>query len=294
MTSMSPAAFHVVHVVPDPRLHGLLGHREVIETLEWGLTALGHRTTTAVNAFAPDAVNVVVGFQMLSAAELEAAPPGTIVYNFEQLAGLDPDALKPAYLVAARRLHVWDYSEHNLPTWERLRPAHRVVHVPVGYAPLLARIPCDVPQDLDVLFYGVPGQRRLAVFSELCRTGARCVFACGLYGESRDGLIARTKLVLNVDLNDARRVFEVVRVSYLLANAKAVVSTLRPHTLVEPDLRDAVAFAPADRIAATCVELLANEPARRDLERRGEAAFRARDVRAILARALAATDLPGR
>jgi hypothetical protein len=42
------------------------------------------------------------------------------------------------------------------------------------------------------------------------------------------------------------------------------------------------------------VELLSNEPARRELERRGEAAIRARDVRAILSRALAATGVPER
>ena len=143
--------------------------------------------------------------------------------------------------------------------------------MPVGWAPILERIPRDVVQDIDVLFYGVPGQRRLALYSQLCKTGASAVFACGLYGTARDSLIARAKVVLNIDLNDSRRIFEVVRVSYLLANAKAVVATLQPHTLIEPDLRDAVAFAPAESIAATCVELLANEPARRQLEAAGRA-----------------------
>ena len=121
---MTPLRFHIVHVVPDPGLHGLYGYREVIETLQWGLTALGHEATVAENAFADGRINVVLGFQMLGDAFLEAAPPETIVYNFEQLAGLEADALKPAYRIAARRLHVWDYSEHNLPSWERLQPAH--------------------------------------------------------------------------------------------------------------------------------------------------------------------------
>ena len=291
---MPPARFHIVHVVPSPTLHGLYGYREVIETLQWGLASLGHPTTIAENAFAQGSVNIVLGFQMLSDTALERAPPDTIVYNFEQLPGVQPESLKPAYRVAARRLRVWDYSEHNLPTWAALGPARPAVHVPVGWAPILARIPCDVPQDIDVLFYGVPGQRRLALYSQLCQTGASCVFACGLYGAARDSLIARAKLVLNVDLNDSRRIFEVVRVSYLLANAKAVVAAIRPHTLFEPDLREAVAMAPADRAPARCLELLANEPLRKELEERGERAMRARDIRAILARALDATGIAAR
>ena len=285
---MPPSKFNIVHVVPDPRLHGLEGYREVIETLQWGLASLGHDATVSDNAFAAGRTNIVLGFQMQGEAELDAAPPDTIVYNFEQLAGLQVHALKPAYRAAARRLRIWDYSEHNLATWEQLRPALRAIHVPVGWAPTLARIPRDVAKDIDVLFYGVPGHRRLALYSQVCQTGARAVFACGLYGAARDGLIARSKLVLNIDLNDARRIFEVVRVSYLLANAKAVVAVVQPHTLVEPDLCDAVAFVPADRLAAKCAELLADESGRRQLEQRGERAIRARDIGAILSRALGA------
>ena len=82
-----------------------------------------------------------------------------------------------------------------------------------------------------------------------------------------------------------------MRVSFLLANAKAVVAALGPHTVVEPDLRDAVAFAPVDGVVRKCLELLADEPARRQLEARGEQAIRKRDIRPILSRALEAAGL---
>jgi hypothetical protein len=283
------ASFHIVHIVPDPRLHGLYGYREVIETLQWGLRALGHQASVAENEFASDSTNIVVGFQMLAEATLDTLPPATIAYNFEQIAGLAIDTLKPAYRVAARRLRLWDYSQHNLATWAQLEPREPVLHVPVGWAPILARIPEPPEQDIDVLLYGLPGELRLAIFGQLGRAGARCIFASGFYGPARDALIARAKLVLNINRYPSSRVFEIVRVSYLLANAKAVVADLHTDTFVEPDLRDAVAFAPPDRVAARCLALLGDEPARRQLGKRGEEIMRKRDIRAILLHALDAS-----
>jgi hypothetical protein len=283
---MTSARFHIVHIVPDPRLHGLYGYREVIETLQWGLGALGHQASVAENEFASGSTNIVLGFQMLTEAMLDTLPPDTIAYNFEQIAGLQIDTLKPVYRAAARRLRVWDYSQHNLATWAQLDPPQPVLYVPVGWAPILARIPEPAEQDIDVLLYGLPGKLRLAIFGQLGVAGARCIFASGVYGASRDALIARSKLVLNINLYASSRIFEIVRVSYLLANAKTVVADLRPDTLVESDLRDAVAFAPPDRVATRCLTLLGDEPARRQLGKRGEEIMRKRDIRVILSHAL--------
>ena len=267
-------------------MHGLYGYREVIETLQWGLTALGHPTSVAENELASGVTNIVIGFQMLSEAMLDDLPPDTIVYNFEQMAGLTTDALKPIYRAAARRLKVWEYSEQNLPAWATLDPIHPVVHVPVAWAPILARIHEPAEQDIDVLFYGLPGKLRLAIFRQLAEASARCVFACGLYGAGRDALIARSKLVLNINLYASSRIFEIVRVSYLLANAKTVVADLQPDTFVEPDLRDAVAFEPPEGVAGRCLMLLENDAVRKELGKRGEEIMRKRDIRGILLHAL--------
>lgn len=281
--------YHLAHLVPDRRLHGLYGYAELIDSIEWGLTALGHEVTRGLNRLSSRATNIVFGFQVGKEPLLDRIPPGSILYNLEQIAGLAPDALKPIYAAAAQRYVIWEYSERNLSTWERLQPAHAVVHVPIGWAPVLARIDADAEKDIDVLFYGLPGGRRLAVFEELCRAGVRTVFVCGLYGASRDNLIARAKLVLNVHLYEHSKIFEVARVSYLLANRKAVVSEAAPGTFVEADLGEAVAFAPATGLIAVCQKLLADDRARHELERRGEEIFRRRDVREILAQALETT-----
>jgi hypothetical protein len=283
---MTAARFHIAHIVPDPRMHGLYGYREVIETLQWGLAALGYPTSVAENEFANGSTNIVFGFQMLTEPVLDGLPADTIVYNFEQMAGLPADTLKPVYRAAARRLRVWEYSEHNLSTWAQLGPAHPVIHVPVGWAPILVRIAEPAEPDIDVLLYGLPGKLRIAIFRQLAEAGARCIFACGIYGARRDELIGRSKLVLNINLYASSRIFEIVRVSYLLANAKPVVADLRPDTFVEADVRDAVAFEPPEGVAARCIALLGDESARRQLGQRGAEIMRKRDIRTILSRAL--------
>lgn len=286
--------FHISHIIPHPKLHGLHGYREVIETLQWGLASLGYEVTTNLNLIAKDATNIVLGFQMLSESDIDHLPPDTIVYNFEQIAGFSPDQIKPVYRAAARRLHVWEYSERNLAAWQQLRPTNFPIHVPVGWAPTLAKIPRSEPQDIDVLHYGLPSDFRFAVFNALCQKGLSCVYACGLYGAERDSLIARAKLVLNVNMYAQSRIFEIVRVSYLLSNSKAVVADVHPNTFIESDLRESVAFATPETITDCCQKLLDDEPARRRLEKKGEETMRQRDIRTILKHALDATGLSAR
>jgi len=281
-----PTRFHIAHIIPHPRLHGLNGYREVIETVHWGLTALGHEVSFAVNTFSQGAVNIVFGFQMLTEDALHELPPDTVIYNFEQMVGLPTPELKKNYAIAASRLNVWEYSVFNLPAWQKLNPSRPVRHVPVAWAPILGRIAEAKVQDIEVLIYGSPGELRLRVFYDLCNRGLSCLFACGFYGPARDELIARSRIVLNVNLLDHSRIFEIVRVSYLLANKKAVIADKNPTTLVESDIPDAVDFAPPERIADECVKLLDNEAERRALEKRGFETISRRDIRPILRTAL--------
>jgi hypothetical protein len=278
--------FHLSHIIPDPRLHGLYGYLEVIETMRWGLESLGHRVTTAVNSTAPGATNILFGFQLLDGPSLRSLPPNTIAYNLEQIINVRPDLLLPSFRDAAGHLQIWEYSPQNLPVWRSLNPACAPRLVPVAYAPILTRIPNPGQQEMDVLFYGLPSDKRLAVIRDLCLSGLRVVYACGVYGASRDELISRSKLVLNLNLYAGKPIFEVARVSYLLANAKAVVSDLYEQTYVEPDLREAIEFVPVEQITAACVRLVSDASARRALEERGLEIFRRRDIRSVLANAL--------
>lgn len=287
--------FHLASIVPPPGdrslLHGLYGYREVIDTLRWGLDQLGHEVSVGQNTFRADHVNVVFGVQVLPHTDLLRLPDDTIVYNFEQIGGLTIDELKPLIRTVADRFRIWDYSEHNIETWQRIGAKRNVAHVPVGWAPVLRHIVPADPQDIDVLFYGSPSSERFAILTDLCNRGVKCIFVCGLYGSARDELIARSKLVLNLNKHQSR-IFEIVRVSYLLANAKAVVADRAPDSYVEPDMEDALAFATRETIVATCERLLDDRAAREALEQRGLAAIERRPIAPPLAAALAKTGFP--
>ncbi|MGH7180185.1 MAG: hypothetical protein ACREJC_22595 [Tepidisphaeraceae bacterium] len=275
---------HLCHIVPDARHHGLLGYSEVIDTVRWGLTELGHEVTVRVNSIADEAINIAFGAQMLSAEQIDALPDSTIVYFLEQSAQIKPEHLRPACVAAARRLQIWDYSPANVATWNQLAPAKPPLVVPIGWAPILQRISKSTVQDIDVLHYGGPTNQRLHALAELCHDGVKVVWLCGLYGQARDDLIARSRIVLNI--NSGNGVFEIVRVSYLLANAKAVVSDLPGDCEIDDDLRDVIAFAPLDGIRATCSRLLGDDSERRRLETAGAEAIARRDIRGILREAL--------
>jgi hypothetical protein len=280
-------AFHVCHFMPPGRtFHGLAGYREHADALVWALHALGHPAEYGLNAINPDATNIVMGLQMLGEAQLEALPPGTVYYNLEQMARRAVEDVKPVLRAAARRFPIWDYCEANLQSWSALG-ARSVEYVKIGWAPVLERVPKPLEQDIEVLLYGLPGGERLPLFQAICDAGIRTVFACGLYGAERDALIARAKIVVNASLYTESRIFEIARVSYLLTNAKAVVSVLHPDTLVEPDIREAVMFSPIHDVVRDCLALIDDDARRAALEEKGRRAMRARDMRDILRAALA-------
>lgn len=278
--------FHLTHIVPDKRLHGLNGYKDVIDSVQWGLEQLGHEAAYGLNAISSTATNIIFGAQVLPLETLAKLPPETIVYNFEQLRGAQADEIKPQLADVARRFRVWDYTEANADAWRALG-AKRVSIVPVGYAPILQRVPRPASQDIDVLFYGLPGDSRLGAFHELSHCGLTTVFFCGLYGKERDELIGRSKVVLNVNLYDHARIFEIVRVSYLLANRKAVIADLDDGTHIDPDVRPGIRATTRARLVEDCLELVGNDGARGALEEAGFAAISRRDIRKALASALA-------
>lgn len=273
--------FHITLVRPDGFLHAE-AFREVAETLQFGLRSLGHTAEVGDNSLDPAATNVLLGGHLLEPQDAQIIPAGSILYNLEQLGG--PSLPKHFYEVA-RRCQVWDYSLNNIKMWNVMRCACPPVHVPVGYVPELSRIRSAPAQDIDVLFYGSLNERRSQVVQALRDAGANVHTVFGVYGKQRDELIARSKVVLNVHFYDAK-IFEIVRVSYLLANSKAVVTECSLDTEIETGLADSVLSCTYDSLVEGCLSLLRNEQERRKLEARGFQWFCQRKESEILSKAL--------
>ena len=141
-----------------------------------------------------------------------------------------------------------------------------------------------------MLIYGLPGTDRLNAFHHISLSGLTAVFVCGLYGKARDDLIGRSKVIINVNLYEQCKIFEIVRVSYLLANRKAVVADMDADTYIEEDMRSAIKTTSPPQLVDDCVKLAVDDRARAALEEAGFAAIERRDVRKVLERVLAQPD----
>jgi hypothetical protein len=277
-------AFQVVLISPDGYMHAA-AFAELAETVCYGLRALGLESGVEVNRLVvPGPPAVMFGANLLTPEEADSLPATTIIYNLEQI-GSSNAWFSPAYRSLLARCPVWDYSTRNIAALAQMGTAQPVTHVPVGYMPQLTRIQAPAEQDIDVLFYGSLNDRRAAVIQQLRGMGLNAQALFGTYGAARDSFIARAKVVLNLHYYETS-IFELVRVSYLLANRKAVVAERHSGTEVDADVAAAVKLAPYEELAAACAEVVADGGQRRALEAGGFDCITARDETTILAAAL--------
>lgn len=274
------AKFSICIVRPSGYLHSE-AFREVGESLRFALLRLGFSSVIAENLAASDpAATIVLGAHLLDAKGLETLGPSAIVYNLEQIT---PQLLEtnPGYFDLLERCRVWDYSPRNLESYARLGRRIDAAILPAGYVPELTRVPTAEKQDIDVLFYGSVNERRRKMLEEVREAGLDVQIAFGVYGPARDALIGRAKLVLNLHFYETQ-IFEIVRVSYLLANRKAVVTETSPTTEIDADLRDAVRMAGEHDLPDACLELAFDAARRQELEERGFQRFSARKLEDLL------------
>jgi hypothetical protein len=258
--------FHIALLRPPGYAH-TSAFSEVAETFVLALTELGYPTTFAENQVSPSATNIVFGWHALHTFSAIELPRRTILFNLEQWIADSQWFASPATRALMARHAIWDYSQRNIDAIRAAGIAPRFYRMPIGTMPQLSRIAPAEDMDLDVLFYGAVNERRRKALQQVRATGLK-VAAAYLYGKERDAVIARSKLVLNIQQNTAD-LFEIVRVSYLLANRKAVVSECYPTTEIDDELRPAICAVPFEGIAEACRRLVANVDERRALEARG-------------------------
>jgi hypothetical protein len=214
----------------------------------------------------------------------EAIQSDTIIVNTEHTSS---HSFNELYLSLLSGHEVWDYSADNAAALTA-KIGRFVRHVPFGYVPELSRIIPAADEDIDVLFYGSINVRRQTTLDRLAGAGLNVKAAFGVYGAERDALIARSKLVLNVHFYEPGH-FEIVRVGYLLANRKAVITEANPGEVVDTDLVPGLAAVSYNALPQTVLDLLSDVPRRRALGEAGFTAFAARDAGAIVGAALTAS-----
>ncbi len=214
--------YRVVIIVPPGYSHASC-FLELAYCIKSSFVSLGHSCDIAVNDMSPSGINVVLGYHLLRSGDYLRSY-NYIAYQLEQL-GKNAASLQPNTEAVLRTASaVWDFSHDNIDYLnKRGIQAH---YLPPGYHENLCQIPVrdENDKDIDLLFYGTLGQRRKKILQQLAGYDAyRLETLFGVYGKKRDEYIARARIVLNIHHYETK-LFEAVRISYLLNNGCFVLS----------------------------------------------------------------------
>jgi len=246
-----------------PKIGILDSYNEVVDSIHWGFIQMGFQVSRQMNNFDTDAINIVFGFQIpLQLGIINNFPSNTIFYNFERYSDSNLKGTAAEYV--ANNFQIWDYSLSNIEVWRSLNPRFNPYHAYICHSDNLEKIPNDKLKDIDVLYYGNITPDRTDSLQKIAKlkndlTGLSVVTLCNIWGEQRDEFIARSKIVVNFSRGN---IFEIVRVSYLMANKIAVVSDFNENLHIESDLRECLLFAKSEEIMSVCNYLIEHEDAR--------------------------------
>lgn len=262
--------FNICLIQPKNYIH-TYAFLELAQLLHFGITSLNLRSKLSLNQICPDSTNIVIGAHLLDTSHISQLPKNSIILNTEQLDGINIAWLTPI-LQFAKNFSVWDYSLKNISKLNDLG-FNKVQFLELGYQSELQRIPKKSPQDIDVLFYGSMNPRREKVIAELRAHDLNVHVAFAIYGPQRDELISRSKVVLNHHHYDSE-IYEVVRTSYLINNAKLVVGEVNPSTSIDTHYLTSIYPAKYEELAASCYKLVRDDALRNELEDKALSTFR--------------------
>lgn len=258
--------FNIVLALPGiehDRTHAM-SLRETCNVLRYGLEDLGYKVIFA-EELRKDCINIILRYQSLRGKRL---PQGykCIVYQLEQLSedqGWSStmqvlDTLRSAFVV-------WDCNKQNIDFLKK--QGIHAIHKPIGFHPNMFRIQQCKQKDIDILFYGSLNERRAKILKELQeKYNTKILF--GIYGEERDVLISRSKIVIQIYFYETK-LFEDVRMSYLLNNKVFTISENTPNK----KYKEFLVYADYDKFVETCEYYLKNDHLRDDIAEKSFMAF---------------------
>ena len=262
--------FNICLIQPKNYIH-TYAFLELAQLLHFGIKSLNLRSKLSLNQICPDSTNIVIGAHLLDTSLISQLPKNSIILNTEQLDGINIAWLTPI-LQFAKNFSVWDYSLKNISKLNDLG-FYKVKFLELGYQSELQRIPKKSCQNIDVLFYGSMNPRREKVIAELRAYDLNVHVAFAIYGPQRDELISRSKVVLNHHHYDSE-IYEVVRTSYLINNAKLVVGEVNLSTSIDTHYLTSIYPAKYEELSASCYKLVRDDALRNELEDKELSTFR--------------------
>ena len=256
ITQSKNEKFNLVRIVPD---NGYYVHAQVFHEIEaaifFALKGMGYDVTNSINDFVPDARNIIFGMQHCKVdAVRHDIPKNSIVYSLEQMRDV-PECIR--WCRKYRGLEVWDYSILNKETLE-LAGVENIKVVPIGYVPELSYVQREpvANRDIDILAYMSPGPRRLKIMDQFQNNpNINFVNMQSTYGEERDKMMARAKLIINIHNYD-NKIFEMVRISHALQQGIPILAERGSDTDFPDYMEDTVNISTYNRFVDTAYRLL--------------------------------------
>ncbi|MFP3545846.1 glycosyltransferase [Rhizobium sp. SIMBA_035] len=216
---------------------------------------------------------IVYGGNLLPPEITAHLPKDSVIVNLEQVSD-DSTWMNERYTAVLKSFPVLDYSPRNRRNMAAKGIDHAGV-LEIGYSEVLTQIEWAPVKDIDVLFYGSMNDRRRDILMALHEAGLKVVHLFNVYGAERDAAIARAKIVINIHHYESG-VFEIVRISYLLANR---VCVLTEGDIEDPDLEPfmgGLAVELYEDLVERCKELIADDEERELIAANGFAAMQSR------------------
>lgn len=183
-------------------------------------------------------------------------------------------------------LQVWDYDQNNIEFLSNFPQFNiKPYLIPFGFNSNFQKVKLNQNKDVDVLFYGWALARREKIINKLEKM-CKFIHAYGIYGQKRDELISRSKIVLNIHNYENVGIFEQVRVFYLFINKSFVISENSKWSPYD----DRIVTFPYDQIIEGVMYWLNRPKEREEIANQGPDILKKVDTQRLIENALSKLD----
>ena len=249
-------------IKPNNYIHSL-AYLEIAELLHYSVLELNQNSKISYNFIDinPKVKNIIFGAHLLNDDMINSIPSNTIIFNTEQIESINEIWKRRILLLASKGIIFWDYSNHNLDLLlTKLNVKGRLFEI--GFQKNLQRIKMNDNKEVDVLFYGSLNNRREKIINNLLKKNVKVKCLFGVYGKDRDDWIGKSKIVLNLHYYESK-IFEIVRIFYLLTNAIPIVSEVDENTKLNNNYLKGIKGSNYEDVEKNILSLLENEKERK-------------------------------